>query len=92
MHLARRAAPVYARMALPVALVLAAGVLMVEMAYRASSGVTLKLAGWVLDTRSAGTWVAVVASFVVAYLLCRWAWRGARPRWADVSAAIGDAR
>jgi hypothetical protein len=79
-------------MALPVALALAAGVLMVEMAYRASSGVSLKLAGWVIDTRSTGVWIAAVAGFVVACLLCRWAWRGARPRWAEVSAAIGDAR
>jgi branched-chain amino acid transport system permease protein len=91
-RVARLAAPVYARMALPVALVLAAGVLMVEMAYRASSGVSLKVAGWVLDTRSSGAWVAAVASLAVAYLLCRWAWRGARPRWAEVSAAIGEAR
>ncbi len=90
--LARRAAPVYARMAVPVALALAASVLMVEMAYRASAGVPLKLGGWVLDTRSSGAWIAVVASFVAACLLCRWAWRGARPRWAEVSAAIGDAR
>jgi branched-chain amino acid transport system permease protein len=69
LRLARRAAPVYARMALPVALVLAAGVLMVEMAYRASSGVSLKVAGWVLDTRSGGAWVAAVATLVAAYLL-----------------------
>jgi len=91
-RLVRRAAPVYARMALPVALALSAGVLMVEMAYRASSGVSLKFAGWVIDTRSPGAWIAAVASFVIACLLCRWAWRGARPLWAEVSAVIGEAR
>jgi len=91
-RLVRRAAPVYARMALPAALALSAGVLMVEMAYRASSGVSLKFAGWVIDTRSPGAWIAAVASFVIACLLCRWAWRGARPLWAEVSAVIGEAR
>ena len=91
-RLVRSAAPVYARMAIPVALALAAGVLMVEMAYRASAGTSLKLADWELDTRSATAWIGAVAAFVVAYLLCRWAWRGAQPQWTEVSAAIGEAR
>jgi branched-chain amino acid transport system permease protein len=91
-RLARRALPVYARMALPVAAALAAGVLIVEMAYRASAGVPLKIAGWALDSRSAATWIAMVATFAVAGFACRWAWSGARPRWAEVNAAIGEAR
>jgi len=91
-RLVRRAVPVYATLALPVALALAAAVLMVEMAYRASAGDSLKVASWILDTRSTVTWATVAASFAAACLLCRWAWRAARPRWAEVSAAMGEAR
>jgi hypothetical protein len=79
-------------MALPVALAFAAAVVLVEMAYRASAGSALKLFGMALDTRSAGAWIAAFATLAAAYALCRWAWRGAQPRWAEVSAAIGDAR
>ena len=93
-RLARRAAPVYARMALPVALAFVATVLIVEMAYHASaqSPAPFKAFGWVLDTRSWGPWIAAIALLDGAYLLCRWAWRGAQPRWAEVSAAMGEAR
>jgi len=91
-RLLRRAAPVYARMALPVVVAFASGVVLVEMAYRASAGAPLKLAGWQLDARSSATWIAAVASFAVACLACRWAWRAAQPRWTEVSALIGEAR
>ncbi|HUQ29299.1 MAG TPA: branched-chain amino acid ABC transporter permease [Usitatibacter sp.] len=91
--LARRAAPVYARMALPVALAFAAGVLLVEMAYHASAqySAPFRILGQAIETRSAGPWIAALAIFAAAALLCRWAWRGARPRWAEVSAAMGGA-
>jgi branched-chain amino acid transport system permease protein len=91
-RLARRAAPVYARMALPVALAFASAVVLVEMAYRASAGTALKVLGVALDTRSGAVWLAAFATLAVAYGLCRWAWRGAQPRWAEVSAAMGEAR
>jgi branched-chain amino acid transport system permease protein len=93
-RLARLAAPVYARMALPVALAFAAAVLLVEMAYHASgeTRTPFKVLGMAIETRSAAAWIATFAVLAGAFLLCRWAWRGARPRWAEVSAAMGRAR
>jgi hypothetical protein len=63
------------------------------MAYRASSEYSpaFHVLGWAFETRSAGAWIAALALFAAAFLLCRWAWRGARPRWAEVSAAMGEA-
>jgi branched-chain amino acid transport system permease protein len=92
-RLLRRAASVYARMALPAALAFGAAILLVEMAYHASANARAPfvLLGFALDTRSAGAWLAALALFAAALGLWRWAWRRAAPRWSEVSAALaGD--
>jgi branched-chain amino acid transport system permease protein len=88
-----RAAPVYARMAIPVALAFLATIVMVEMAYHASaeSRTPFRVAGLALDTRSALAWGAVAATLAASLAACRWAWRRAQPRWAEVSAALAAA-
>jgi branched-chain amino acid transport system permease protein len=91
--LAGRAAPVYARMAIPVALAFTAFILAVEMAYHASAGARTPFAplGFAIDTRSMGAWIGALAFLAAAFAACRWAWRRARPRWAEVSAALAAA-
>jgi hypothetical protein len=69
-------------------------VVLVEMAYHASaqSPAPFMFLGKVLDTRSALPWIVGICFLDGAWLLCRSAWRAARPRWAEVSAALGEAR
>jgi len=84
------AAAVYARMAVPAALVLAAVVLLVEMAYRAADDTPtpMKLFGIELDSTTAGSWIAALALLAIAIVLARWAWRRASPRWAEIESAL----
>ena len=85
-----RAAPVYARMAVPVALAFAATILAVEMAYHASAAARTPFAplGFALETRSVGAWIGALALLAGSFALCRWAWRRSASRWAEVSAAL----
>jgi branched-chain amino acid transport system permease protein len=90
-----RALPVYARMALPVALTLGAVILLVEMAYHAAgeARVPFRLLGLALDTRASLPWITALVILAAAILACRWTWRRTAPRWSEVSAALaGDTR
>src|SRR6185369_1710256 len=88
-----RAVPVYARMAIPVAIAFLATIVMVEMAYHASSEARtpFRVAGLVLDSRSVLPWVGLAATLAASLAACRWAWRRAQPHWAEVSAALAAA-
>jgi branched-chain amino acid transport system permease protein len=68
--LVKRAAPVYAAMALPVLATFVAAVAMVEMAYR--------------QQKSLAMWFGAVALLVVGSLACRWVWRRYRDRWSEL--------
>ena len=89
--LLRRAGVLHARMIVPFALAVAAGVLLVEMAYHAAEGASapFRLAGFIVDTRAAGTWLVALALFAVAIAACRWAWRYVGPRWAELNSVLG---
>jgi branched-chain amino acid transport system permease protein len=93
-RLVRRAAPIYAQMALPVLLALGGAVLLVEMAYHASEGGSAPFTrfGLTLDTHSAGAWIGALLFFTAALFACRWTWRRAAPRWAVVSAVLAGER
>jgi len=89
-----RAAIVYSVMAIPSIVMLALGVLLVEMAYNASddSRSAFKVAGMTLDTTSEGTWAAVIVLALVAAGLCRLAWSRVSPTWSELGAALAGDR
>ena len=72
--LLKRALPVYAAMALPVAVTFCAAIAMVEMAYR--------------ETKAPGPWIGAVAALVVASLACRWVWKRFEPRWSKIREVV----
>jgi branched-chain amino acid transport system permease protein len=72
--LLRSAAPMYARMAIPGALCVAAAVLAVEMTYR--------------GVRSPGAWAGAIGLLIAASLASRWLWRRERERWAQATEAL----
>ena len=85
-----RAAAIYARMALPVAVALAVVAILVEMAYHASAQGRAAFApfGFAIDTHSVVSWAVMLALFAVAMLACRWSWRRASPRWTQLALAL----
>jgi hypothetical protein len=85
-----RAASVYARMALPAALVLAAVVFLVELAYKAADDTPapMRILGIDIDSTAAGSWIASLALLAISIALARWAWRRAAPRWAEIESAL----
>ncbi|HLX22462.1 MAG TPA: branched-chain amino acid ABC transporter permease [Usitatibacter sp.] len=94
-RLVKKAAGVYAIMAVPSVVVLGFAVLLVEMAYNASdeSRSAFNALGITLDTTANGTWIAVIALTIAAIAGWRLAWRVASPRWSELGAALaGDRR
>lgn len=93
-RLVRRAASVYAFMAIPSALALAFAVLLVEMAYNASdeSRGAFRVLGVTLDTTATGTWIGAIALTVAAFAGWRFAWSRVRPRWAELGAELAGDR
>jgi branched-chain amino acid transport system permease protein len=93
-RLVSRAAVVYAAMALPVALALAAVVAMVEMAYHASGDVEgpFRILGRELDASAWTTWIGALAVLAAASLACRWTWRRVAPRWHEIAQALAGGR
>ncbi|HEX4780412.1 MAG TPA: branched-chain amino acid ABC transporter permease [Usitatibacter sp.] len=93
-RLVSRAAVVYAAMALPVALALAAVVAMVEMAYHASGDVEgpFRILGRELDANAWTTWIGALAVLAAASLACRWTWRRVAPRWHEIAQALAGGR
>ncbi len=69
-----RALPVYAGMAIPLAIAGGAIVAMVEMAYR--------------ETKAAGPWAAAFVALVVGTVLTRWTWRRFAPRWSEIRSRV----
>jgi branched-chain amino acid transport system permease protein len=72
--LIKRAAPVYAAMALPTIAVFCAAVAMVEMAYR--------------QTKAIEWWLGAVVLLVAGSMACRWTWRRCRGRWGELTAGL----
>jgi branched-chain amino acid transport system permease protein len=89
-RLLRKAAAVYAVMAVPVLVALGAFIAMVEMAYHASGDVQgpFRLFGSELDAHAASPWVGTLVVLGAAALACRWAWRSAGPRWHEIAAEL----
>ena len=82
-------APVYARMAIPVAIATLAVVLLIEMGYRASERAgTFAVLGLALEPRSLGAWIALAAFLAAGAWLARRQWRREGARWAEVSARL----
>ncbi len=73
-RLLKRALPVYARMAVPGVLCVAAAVLAVEMTYR--------------GVRSPGAWAGALALLAAAAFASRWLWRRERGRWAEATLGL----
>jgi branched-chain amino acid transport system permease protein len=86
--------PIYARMAIPVALAALAVVLLIELAYRASEGTSaLVLAGLALPPQSPAAWAGLAAFLVANAALVRWQWKREGSRWAEACAQLaGDKR
>lgn len=78
-----RAGVVYAAMAIPTLVALAACVAMVEMAYHASGDVEgpFVIFGRELDANSWGPWIGAVLVLMIAALVCRWVWHRVGARW-----------
>ena len=93
-RLLRRAMAVYAALAIPAALALGCGVLLVEMAYNASdeSRAAFRVMGHVVDTTATASWIAATSSFLAAIAACAFTWRAVSPRWAGIGAALAGDR
>jgi branched-chain amino acid transport system permease protein len=92
-HLLRRAAVLYAPLAIPAAVALVSVILLIEMAYDASDDSRRPFAffGVALDTRSGATWLGAAVLCIVAFAVCRAVWRRIAPRWAELGATLaGD--
>ncbi|QJR13360.1 branched-chain amino acid ABC transporter permease [Usitatibacter palustris] len=80
--LMRSVAPIYARMAIPVAMVFVAVVLLIELAYRASDGRGASMAAW----------FGSAALLALGTTTCRWLWQREREGWSRATALLAGDR